>query len=108
MKRIYIAGPYTQGDVGVNMGRALSAANYLIEHGFAPFVPHLFHFLHMMHPQSYEVWLEQDMVWLAQCDALLRLSGDSPGADREVYWARTYHVPVYDYDSINDLLEAMK
>jgi hypothetical protein len=32
---------------------------------------------------------------LARCDALLRLPGESPGADREVKRARELWIPVY-------------
>ena len=106
MKRIYVAGPYTQGDVGRNVGTAIDNASYLIAHGFAPYVPHLSHFLHIAHAQRYETWLALDLEWLAQCDALLRLPGESPGAEVEVDWAIAHYMPIFY--SVPDLMEAMK
>ena len=49
--RIYIAGPYTNGDVAVNVRTAYEAANQLADLGFAPFVPHATHFWHMLFPR---------------------------------------------------------
>ena len=38
--KVYIAGPYTKGDVALNVRKAYEAANQLADLGFAPFVPH--------------------------------------------------------------------
>src|SRR5687767_6211715 len=95
MKRVYIAGPYTRGNVSANVKRALEAATRLIELGFCPFVPHLFHFLHAEHEQPYETWMALDFEWLAQCDVVLRLPGYSPGADQEVQRAGELGIPVF-------------
>jgi len=43
-----IAGPYTRGDVAVNVRNAYEVANRLADLGFAPFVPHATHFWHML------------------------------------------------------------
>lgn len=84
MVKIYVAGPYTQGDVAVNVRNALHAASMLADAGFIPYVPHLSHFWHLVFPRPYEEWLKFDLIWLAQCDACLRLDGPSNGADGEV------------------------
>lgn len=42
--RVYVAGPYTNGDVAVNVRTAYEAADRLADLGFAPFVPHSTHF----------------------------------------------------------------
>lgn len=94
-KRVYIAGPYTQGDVAVNVANAIQAGAVLMNHGIRPFVPHLSHFAHMMFPRPYEDWIYQDLEWLRCCGALLRLPGESPGADVEVAHARKWEIPVY-------------
>ena len=70
--RVYVAGPYTHGDVARNVAAAMRAADALIRADAAPFVPHLSHFQHMAHPQPYEVWTALDFAWLEVCDALLR------------------------------------
>jgi hypothetical protein len=86
--RIYIAGPYTQGDVALNVRNAINEGDYVSRLGHIPFIPHLSHFWHMLFPHDYEFWMKQDLVWLDLCEAVLRLPGESPGADREVELAR--------------------
>ena len=93
--RVYVAGPYTRGDVAVNVRNAYGAANRLADLGFAPFVPHATHFWHMMFPRPYEFWLDLDAQFLPFCGALLRLPGDSSGADKEVALARSLDIPVF-------------
>lgn len=99
--RIYVAGPYTQGDVALNVHRAYEAANRLADLGFAPFVPHATHFWHMLFPRPYEFWLNLDNQFLPFCQAVLRLPGSSSGADKEVQLAENLNIPVFT--SINDL-----
>lgn len=84
VKRIYIAGPYTGGDVARNVANAMDAAHALLDMGLKPYVPHLSHYLHVHQAREYEEWMALDLAWLDVCDALLRLPGVSPGADREV------------------------
>ena len=103
MIRVYIASPYTIGDQARNVYNSLEVANILIELGLYPFCPLLTHFQHMMFPQSYDKWLELDMEWLKQCTCLLRLPGESKGADLEVQEALDNNLPVFY--SINTLLE---
>jgi hypothetical protein len=50
----------------------------------------------MHSPKSYEVWINQDMEWLAKCDVVLRLPGISSGADKETALAEELGIPVYD------------
>jgi hypothetical protein len=95
MQKIYIASPYTLGSEGENVRISLDAANELINEGYAPFAPLLAHFQHMIYPQSYEVWMSLDIEWIGVCDAVLRLPGDSSGADREVEYARNNSIPVF-------------
>lgn len=84
MYKVYIASPYTRGDVAVNVKVQLDTASELIRHEFCPFVPLLCHFWHMAHPEEYDVWIRYSMEWLRQCDFVLRLDGESKGADDEV------------------------
>ena len=93
--RIYVAGPYTKGDVAVNVRKAIEVATELLELGHTPFVPHLTHFWHLVSPQDYEVWTELDMAWLALCEAVLRLPGESEGADKECEWALANGLTIY-------------
>ncbi|MBL7876764.1 MAG: DUF1937 family protein [Cyclobacteriaceae bacterium] len=93
--KIYVAGPYTKGDVAVNVRNAISAANELADLGFAPFVPHFTHFWHMIFPRPYEFWLDLDNQFLPACDAVLRLPGESSGADKEVKLAESHGKKIF-------------
>lgn len=99
--RVYVAGPYTSGDVPVNVRNAYEAANRLADLGFAPFVPHATHFWHMLFPRPYKFWLELDNEFLPCCAAVLRLPGASQGADGEVKLAESLGIPVFhDVESL--------
>lgn len=101
--RVYIASPYTKGDVAVNVRRSIDAWDLLTNRGFFAYCPLLTHFLHMIHPRSYEEWMEIDLHWLSECNCVLRLSGESPGADREV--ARAHELDMRVFYDIEDLVE---
>jgi len=92
--RVYVAGPYTSGDVAVNVRRAITTGDWLFSLGCIPFVPHFSHFSHLILPRPYEDWMEIDLAWLPCCHALFRMSGDSPGADRECSQATDRGIPV--------------
>ena len=99
--RIYVAGPYTKGDVCVNVRCAIEEADWLFSLGVAPYIPHLMHFWHLVIPRHYEDWMNLDLDWLPQCHALRRLPGDSSGADREVKKACELQMPVlYSRDEV--------
>ena len=99
MIRVYVASPYSIGDAEENVRRNLEAADLLMDFGFAPYAPLLNHYQHQIRPRSYDDWLRLDMEWLAQCRAVLRLPGESRGADLEVARAQELGIPVfYDID----------
>ena len=93
--KVYIASPYTIGDTAVNVRRQIDAANELMDMGLLPFAPLMSHFHHLIHPRSYESWLEWDFGWLESCDIVLRLDGESKGADMEVERAKELGIPVF-------------
>ena len=93
--RVYVASPYSIGDQILNVRRQIEAGDRLLEMGHTPFLPCLTHFRHYVSPKSYETWLEIDRRWIDCCDALLRLAGESKGADSEVEYARKLGIPVY-------------
>jgi hypothetical protein len=95
MNRVYVAGPYTRGDVAVNVRKAIDAADELLGLGYAPFLPHLSHFWHLCHQRPWEDWMRLDLAWLPKCDAVLRLPGESAGADREVDAAHVLGIPCF-------------
>lgn len=92
---IYIAGPYSKPDPVVNTKKAIQLANTFLELGHDAFVPHLTMFWHLLHPQEYERWLKYDFNWILRCEALFRMEGESPGADREVAFAKKSGIRVF-------------
>lgn len=100
MKFVYVASPYTKGDVAVNVRRNVEAADALAREGFIPFAPLLTHFWHLLIPHPYEFWCEMDNAWVEKCCCLVRLQGESSGADKEVALAYAKGIPVYiEHDS---------
>lgn len=91
---VYIAAPYTSNPEK-NVRRALEAADVLLKLGYTPFVPHLFHQWHGLSPKPYGEWMSIGEAFLVRCDAVLRLPGESKGADAEVKLAQELDKPVY-------------
>ncbi len=92
---IYIAGPYSKGDVAQNVKNAIDAADALIELGHTPYLPHLTHFWHIISPKRLQFWYDYDYQFLPFCDALLRIPGASLGADNEVDAAKRLCIPIF-------------
>lgn len=93
--RVYVAGPYTKGDVVENVRAAVLAGDQIFGAGHTPYVPHLTHLWHTIRPRPWEDWLRLDLEWVDVCDALIRLPGASKGADMEVAHAERRGIPVY-------------
>lgn len=120
MKRmIYIAGPISKGDLATNINRATAAFRELAEAGFAPWCPQwsCFSTGALISPLggqvyafataagcdlSHGTWLAIDKEFVRRSDAVLRLSGESAGADEEVQYAQALGIPVFG--SLSDLL----
>ena len=101
-KLVYLAGPYTKPDPCENVNRTCSLATELIDLGFAPLIPHLTMLWHVITPRPIEFWYDYDLQLVLRCDALLRIPGESTGADREVEFARQRGIPVVG--SVADLV----
>lgn len=102
-EKIFIAGPYSEGDTARHVRRAINAADFLAQSGFAPYVPHLTHFWHFHKEHSHDFWLNLSCRFLLCCDGVLRLSGESRGADQEVELAEEFDIPVFY--SLQELFE---
>lgn len=106
MIRVYLASPYTIGDVAVNVKAQMDMADKLMNMGFAPYVPLLSHFQHISHPRPYQSWLILDLIWIQKCECVLRFGGESKGADEEVEYAREKDIPVFF--SLEELIKFYK
>ena len=103
--RVYVAGPLTLGDRLANVEAACIAGRELIERGYAPMVPHLSHHIDPVDALGHATWIDVDLAWVAVSDAVLRMPGESIGADQEVAFARQRGVPVFQ--SIAALIESL-
>lgn len=85
---VFVSGPLnSSGSVDDNIRNACLVGHYLIERGFVPYVPHLSFFWNMMHKRDEGYWMEHDKRVILHCVAVLRLPGESRGADEEVEFA---------------------
>ena len=91
---VYVAGAYTKPDPVVNTAKAIQFGNFLLDHGYIPFVPHLSMYQHMLQARPWQEWRDIDFEWIRKCDALIRLPGESAGADAEIKHAIEIGVPV--------------
>ncbi len=100
--KIYIAGPYsadTWQQKELNAVKAVKAGLSLFKKGHYPFIPHLFHWADDCAIKNgieitWQEWMEWDIEWLVECDALLFL-GSSPGADIELKAAQELGLKIY-------------
>lgn len=116
--RVYIAGPISKGDLGANISQAAMAGLRLLKAGLAPLVPHLTCYLGeasapdlamLARPETLTCgttptdWYEADLPWVDVADAVLRLPGESVGADLETQRAADRGIPVFT--AIEDVIQ---
>jgi len=94
-RAVFISGPYS-GNEDENVMQALATASTLVDLGLEPYIPHLSHFWDAVDPHDYEYWMERCLFWVGRCDAVLRLPGESVGADREVTRANFLGIPAFN------------
>lgn len=92
---VYISGPITLGDREDNIKRALNAGEKVWALGFAPYIPQLSYYYNDVYPHTWEEWLELDETIIKSCCAVIRIPGESKGADREVEFAIQEMIPVF-------------
>lgn len=96
-KIIYLAGPMALGNMADNIGRAWEAAERLRDAGFTPITPQDNFFGSIVGKRrSHAEWLDIDEPLVHVSVAVLRLPGESKGADKETKWANAARIPVYE------------
>lgn len=114
--RVYIAGPISKGDMLHNVRQADAAFFALMRAGLAPWNPMLTVFAgsacvyswdmkgkpvvnaiadSMPNSTTHADWMGVDLPWVEVSDAVLRLPGESVGADAEVRHANANGIPVF-------------
>jgi len=92
---VYVAGPYSKPDPVSNTTTAMEVGDRLLNtQKCVPVIPHLSLFQHLRTPRPYEFWLGMDMALVKRCDFILRIPGESAGADREEQFAKENDIPV--------------
>ena len=91
----YIAGPMTKGNQFDLFKDSVLVADCILKRGHAVFLPHLSFFWNLIKANDYERWLQQDFLWIRKCNVLVRIPGESEGADREVEFAKSIGVKVF-------------
>jgi hypothetical protein len=83
------------GDKLENVTRQIEAAHMLMDYGYVPVTPLIIgHYMEQLRERPYDEWMEACFTWLWRCDALLRLEGESYGADAEVAEASRMGIPI--------------
>jgi hypothetical protein len=109
VKIIYIASPYTIGDVAANVRVQIEAAHLILDTGHCPVVPLLSHFLHIHRQRPYQDWTEMGLAIIPRVDIVLRLPGESRGADEEVRLAVKLGIPVaHGLDELSVVLRKLE
>jgi hypothetical protein len=105
---VFIAGPYTKPSPQENVANAIAMGTDLVSSGLCiPSIPLLVHTWDEHHPHTYQFWIEYTKHLLSKCDYLLRLPGESKGADDEVILAGELNIPVFfSRDDLINYLEA--
>ena len=109
---VYIAGPVTCGSRNYNAYQAFEWQAALMRNGFSPINP----IASLTYPFAWEegypheLWVECCLPLVRKADAVLRLPGDSKGADKEVAEADRCGIPVVlagHGDEVADILESL-
>lgn len=107
---MYVAGPISKGDVFENIHHAMVVGRDMVLDGLAPYVPHFDAYLFAWATEdvgantkviSWKKYLEWDLEWVLQSEAVYRLVGESKGADLEVSRAQAHGIPVF-HEAVND------
>jgi hypothetical protein len=93
---VYIAAPYTKGDQVKNCRDAMLKWDHLrVENKVTPICPHWSAYQQLLLPLNWDQWLAYDFEIISRCDAVLRLAGESKGAEAEEEHARSRGIPVF-------------
>lgn len=94
--RVYISGPISRGDQEHNFDQSIVAQRELIRLGFSPLNPMLTMKFPGHESISHQEWIDCDLPWVEMSNAVLRLPGESIGADMETEHAKKLGIPVFD------------
>jgi hypothetical protein len=95
-KLVYVAGPISKGPYWINVRNGIDMGQKIRQAGMVPFIPHLDFLWVLIYPETtWEDNLVYDEEIILRCQAILRLPGESKGADREEAFALAHGIPVF-------------
>jgi hypothetical protein len=103
---IYIASPYTKGDMILNIRHQINVFDELKREGIVtPISPLIYAFVEITHPDKYENWMNYDLDLIEHCDGVyvtntevgdyIQLAADSKGVKMEIKHALENTIPVW-------------
>ena len=99
---VYLAGPYSIGDQAENVRNMIYYADKLMDMGAIVYNPLLSHFHQIFSPRSQRFWYDQTLKFVAKCDLLFFLPGESRGVEQEIKHARDLWIPTYKIEDVFD------
>ena len=95
-KVIYLAGPLEPSGRIDYIRAAVEVAEEILTYHCSAIIPHTMTVMWgYAYPKSKSTWLALDKAIIAKCDAILRIPGDSEGADEEMRFAKSVGIPIY-------------
>ena len=71
---VYLAAPYSKGDQAMNVRSQMRLFSEMMDDGIViPYAPLLTHFVHLVHPKSYDQWLSHCLAVLDRMDYVLAM-----------------------------------
>jgi Domain of unknown function (DUF4406) len=93
--RVYVASPMTLQPIE-GPRAAARAGDLIVNAGHFVYLPQLDRlWAYMTGEKSYDFWIRHDEGWLEVCDAVVRLPGESKGADGEIRFAAARSIPIF-------------
>lgn len=90
--KVFISSPYS-ADSELYFKKQISNTNLLMDLGFTPFAPLLYHPAACEQKRDYQEWLDMLMEWLRVCDVVF-CTGVSAGVTAEIEEADRLGIPV--------------
>lgn len=92
---VFLAGPFTSNPMHGTRAASL-AGDILYAAGYDVYVPHLSILDDVISPHDSDYWYERTLRMVDHCDVLLRLPGESVGADRELERGKELGIPTFE------------
>ncbi len=102
-KLIYLSGQMTNGeklDPTENIKAACRVADALETQGHDVYIPHLTWYMAEVCPHEYDEWIKRDLRWVARSDLVIRIPGESKGADIETEFAKKHGIRVIELEPV--------